>query len=567
MPFVKHRLPCNVCGGSDPVSVDEDGAGFCFSCRHYFKQYDTPEVQPDTVKDIQKYQHKSESFSQSKCYDAIADRGISKETAKKYGVQVSKAGNGSIVRHYYPYYEGTELSGTKIRKTENKDFAWVGDGKKGDLFGQNLFSKGGKYLTIVEGELDAMAAYQMQGSKYPVVSVKSGSSALKDCKESYEWIDSYENIVVCFDNDDVGIKSALEVAELFGGKTMIVKHQDNYKDACDYLKANQQSLFIKVWWQAERFVPDGIVLSSQLRDEVMADLEMPFCSYPWDCLNLMLYGMRKAELITLTAGTGVGKSTVVKQLQEEIFKHTDEKIGVLSLEESVATAALGLMSLSANKLLHLPTKEQMMKHILKDPNNIYRKPKLANSISQEEKQKAFEDILSGGRFLFLKHVGKFDMDSVLNKIKYLAKAEDCGVIVLDHISILVGMAMGVGSDERKAIDAVMHSLRAVVEETGVSLIAISHLSKASGNRDSHEEGGRVRLGDLRGSNAIAQLSNIAIALEGNRQADDPEERNMTIVRILKNRFSGETGIAGYLKYDSQTGRLNEVDEYDCGEVL
>tara|TARA_R110002050_G_scaffold198054_1_gene332866 strand:- start:1287 stop:2990 length:1704 start_codon:yes stop_codon:yes gene_type:complete len=567
MPFVKHRLPCNVCGGSDPVSVDEDGAGFCFSCRHYFKQYDTSEVQPDTVKDIQKYQHKSESFSQSKCYAAIADRGISKETAKKYGVQVSKAGNGSIVRHYYPYYEGTELSGTKIRKTENKDFAWVGDGKKGDLFGQNLFSKGGKYLTIVEGELDAMAAYQMQGSKYPVVSVKSGSSALKDCKESYEWIDSYENIVVCFDNDDVGIKSALEVAELFGGKTMIVKHQDNYKDACDYLKANQQSLFIKVWWQAERFVPDGIVLSSQLRDEVMADLEMPFCSYPWDCLNLMLYGMRKAELITLTAGTGVGKSTVVKQLQEEIFKHTDEKIGVLSLEESVATAALGLMSLSANKLLHLPTKEQMMKHILKDPNNIYRKPKLANSISQEEKQKAFEDILSGGRFLFLKHVGKFDMDSVLNKIKYLAKAEDCGVIVLDHISILVGMAMGVGSDERKAIDAVMHSLRAVVEETGVSLIAISHLSKASGNRDSHEEGGRVRLGDLRGSNAIAQLSNIAIALEGNRQADDPEERNMTIVRILKNRFSGETGIAGYLKYDSQTGRLNEVDEYDCGEVL
>jgi len=459
------------------------------------------------------------------------------------------------------------LSGTKIRKTENKDFAWIGDGKKGDLFGQNLFSKGGKYLTIVEGELDAMAAYQMQGSKYPVVSVKSGSSALKDCKESYEWIDSYENIVVCFDNDDVGIKSALEVAELFGGKTMIVKHQDNYKDACDYLKANQQSLFIKVWWQAERFVPDGIVLSSQLRDEVMADLEMPFCSYPWDCLNLMLYGMRKAELITLTAGTGVGKSTVVKQLQEEIFKHTNEKIGVLSLEESVATAALGLMSLSANKLLHLPTKEQMMKHILKDPNNIYRKPKLANSISQEEKQKAFEDILSGGRFLFLKHVGKFDMDSVLNKIKYLAKAEDCGVIVLDHISILVGMAMGVGSDERKAIDAVMHSLRAVVEETGVSLIAISHLSKASGNRDSHEEGGRVRLGDLRGSNAIAQLSNIAIALEGNRQADDPEERNMTIVRILKNRFSGETGIAGYLKYDSQTGRLNEVDEYDCGEVL
>ena len=567
MTFVKTRLPCSECGGSDPVAVDENGAGFCFSCRHVFKQYDTTEVQTDTVRDIKGYQEKSESYSNPKCFGAISDRGISKETAQKYGVQISRTNGGGIARHYYPYYDGTELVGTKVRKVEDKGFTWIGDAKKGNLFGQHLFSKGGKYLTLVEGELDALAAYQMQGSKYPVVSVKSGSSALKDCKESYEWIDSFETIVVCFDGDDVGHKAATQVAELFGGKTLIVKHSENYKDACDYLKYNQQSMFIKIWWQAERYVPDGIVLSSQLRDEVMAELEMPFCSYPWDCLNLMLYGMRKAELITLTAGTGVGKSTVVKQLQEEIFKHTSEKIGVLSLEESVATAALGLMSLSANKLLHLPTKEQMMKHILKDPNNIYRKPKLAESISVEEKQKAFEDILSGGRFLFLRHVGKFDMDSVLNKIKYLAKAEDCGVIVLDHISILVGMAMGVGNDERKAIDAVMHNLRAVVEETGVSLIAISHLSKTGASRDSHEEGGRVRLGDLRGSNAIAQLSNIAIALEGNRQADDPEERNMTVVRILKNRFSGETGIAGYLKYDSQTGRLNEVDEYNCGEVL
>jgi len=278
----------------------------------------------------------------------------------------------------------------------------------------------------------------------------------------------------------------------------------------------------------------------------------------------MLYGMRKAELITVTAGTGVGKSTVVKQLQEEIFKFTNEKIGVLSLEESVATSALGLMSLSANKLLHLPTKQQMMSHILKNPHNIHRKPKLADSISIEEKQKAYNEILSDGRFLFLRHVGKFDMESVLNKIRYLAKAEDCGVIVLDHISILVGMSMGIGNDERKAIDSVMHNLRSITEETGVALIAISHLSKSD---SSPEEGGRVRLRDLRGSNSIAQLSNIAIALEGNRQAENPEERNMTVVRILKNRFSGETGIAGYLKYDSQTGRLNEVDDYDCGEIL
>ena len=62
-------------------------------------------------------------------------------------------------------------------------------------------------------------------------------------------------------------------------------------------------------------------------------------------------------------------------------------------------------------------------------------------------------------------------------------------------------------------------------------------------------------------------SNIAIGLEGNRQAEDPEEQNMTVVRVLKNRYSGETGVAGYLKYDSTTGRLNEVDDYEArGEL-
>ncbi len=562
MPFVKYKQPCSECGGSDPVSVNDDGSAYCFSCNTFFPNYDgTSEVQPKQFKDNVVY---DEFIHPKMGFNPLTDRGISKETCKTYGVMSTIDGR----EHSYPYYsDSLDPIAHKIRKPE-KQFAWTGRSKdERKLFGEQLFTKGGKFVTLFEGECDAMAGYQMTGSKYPCVSITGAAAGLKDCKSSYEFLDSFANIVVCFDGDKAGQKAALEVAELFGGKTSIVKHTEGFKDACDYLSKGKSATYVNLWWNAEKFTPEGIARSSELYNEVMADLEMPFCSYPWDCLNLMLYGMRKAELVTLTAGTGVGKSTVVKQIQEEIFNHTTEKVGVLSLEESVATAALGLMSLSANKLLHLPTQEQMKRHILKDPANIYRKPKLALTITQEEKEEAFKAMLSNDRFLFLRHVGKHDMESVLNKIRYLAKAEDCGVIVLDHISILVGMAMGIGSDERKAIDAVMHNLRAVVEETGVTLIAISHLSKAGGNRDSHEEGGRVRLGDLRGSNAIAQLSNIAIALEGNRQADDPEERNMTIVRVLKNRFSGETGVAGYLKYDSETGRLNEVDDYDCGEVL
>ena len=50
-----------------------------------------------------------------------------------------------------------------------------------------------------------------------------------------------------------------------------------------------------------------------------------------------------------------------------------------------------------------------------------------------------------------------------------------------------------------------------------------------------------------------------IALERNQQAEDEVEANTTTVRILKNRYTGETGIACYLHYDSNTGRMTQVD--------
>jgi hypothetical protein len=47
------------------------------------------------------------------------------------------------------------------------------------LFGQNLYySKGfGKYVTVCEGEIDAMSAYELLGSKWPVVSIKNGAQS------------------------------------------------------------------------------------------------------------------------------------------------------------------------------------------------------------------------------------------------------------------------------------------------------------------------------------------------------------------------------------------------------
>jgi twinkle protein len=139
----------------------------------------------------------------------------------------------------------------------------------------------------------------------------------------------------------------------------------------------------------------------------------------------------------------------------------------------------------------------------------------------------------------------------------MAKALDCKWIFLDHLSILVSGNEEFG-DERKSIDVLMTKLRSLVEETGIGLLLVSHLRRPTGDKG-HEDGREVSLSHLRGSASIAHLSDSVIALERNQQAEDEQQANTTTVRVLKNRYSGDTGIACYLYYDRDTGRMSQVD--------
>tara|TARA_R110002110_G_scaffold251513_1_gene467353 strand:- start:59 stop:484 length:426 start_codon:yes stop_codon:yes gene_type:complete len=116
-------------------------------------------------------------------------------------------------------------------------------------------------------------------------------------------------------------------------------------------------------------------------------------------------------------------------------------------------------------------------------------------------------------------------------------------------------------DERRGIDAIMHRIRTLVEETGAGVILVSHLRRVDGNKG-HENGIETGLSHLRGSQSIAQLSDCVISLERNQQSDDPLEASTTRVRILKSRYTGDVGLATHLVFDNETGRLSEVDGDD-----
>jgi twinkle protein len=149
-----------------------------------------------------------------------------------------------------------------------------------------------------------------------------------------------------------------------------------------------------------------------------------------------------------------------------------------------------------------------------------------------------------------------DVDNIVSKVRYFAKVAGCDYVFLDHISIVVSAQNN--GDERKAIDEIMTKLRMMVQETGISLVVVSHLKRPENK--GHEEGAATSLAQLRGSGAIAQLSDMVVGLERNGQHADPIERNTTRVRVLKNRFSGTTGPACALLYSTATGRMTERDE-------
>ena len=85
-------------------------------------------------------------------------------------------------------------------------------------------------------------------------------------------------------------------------------------------------------------------------------------------------------------------------------------------------------------------------------------------------------------------------------------------------------------------------------------ILVSHLRRTQSDHN-HEEGARVTIGQLRGSASIAQLSDGVIGLERDQQ--DSSKQAITTVRVLKNRYSGETGVASQLAYDLDTCKFTE----------
>ena len=530
--FLRHES-CPECGSSDALAIYDNGGQHCFGSGCDYHVFGTGEV-PMTTQELPK----AKPLNMGGVVAAIPQRRLSQETCSRFGVTVEYSSTGEIQKHYYPYYnsESGDICAAKVRDVKTKGFHATGDMSGAGFFGQQQCS-GNKYITITEGELDALSVFEMFNKQYDVVSLRSGASnAAKEIKEQLEWLESYENIVICFDNDKAGEAALEQVKDLFSpNKLRICKLP--VKDASDMLMANRVKDFTQLWWNAKVYRPDGIVAGTETWDTLVEKRQVKSIPYPWEGLNHITRGHRPYELVTITSGSGMGKSQFIREIEYDLLRRCEGNIGVLALEEDLARTSLGIMSVAANRPLHLEEDTPV-----------------------DQLRPFWEATLGTGRYYLFDHWGSTSADNLLARVRYMAKALDCRYVVLDHLSIVVSSQES--GDERKAIDEIMTKLRTLVAETGIGLFLVSHLRRSQGK--AHEDGAQISLGELRGSQAIAQLSDIVIGMERDQQNANEDIRNTTTVRVLKNRYTGETGPACWLQYDRSTGRMTEVANPEIG---
>lgn len=550
--LVKSNLPCPDCGSSDALAIYDDGHTSCFSCSKVTQSNKVRSdlnlnIIPRKERKVSELEVGGEFVAARSNTDEFLDRGIDEDVCAKFGVKAKKDSSGQVEKIIFPYFDESGnyvAQKMRVRGIAGKGL-WKGTASEGTLFGQNLFQNG-KKLMVVEGEWDALAAYQLFGKRWPVVSIKNGADKtgtgpVNEFKKQYDYFRNFDEVIICFDNDEPGRISAEKCAQILPvGKAKIMT-LSKYKDANEYLKAGAVKEFTDAFWNARALMPQGIVLGSELLPRIEKKLAERKARngvlYPWDGVNKMTYGIRRGEMITMVAGTGVGKSAVIGHMAHHILKTTSEKIALMMMEESVEMANLRLMSIEGRKPLHLPDTEYTAEELK------YLADQTIHLKDEEEND----------RVIAFDHFGSNSIDEIMYRVDHFA-ALGCKYIFLDHISIIVSDQQS--GDERRALDEIATKLRTKVQEHDLCLFLVSHLRRPSSKP--HEEGGQTSLADIRGTAGIGQLSDLVLGLERNGQADDPIERNTTKIRVLKNRFSGATGLATELFFDHGTGLLTEI---------
>ena len=558
--LLESRLPCvdtENCGSSDGLHAYEDGL-FCFVCSNMWgpgtpefddymgeKTFDTEDTEiirkpssPTRTQQKPKSSIKKGQFP----YDTArivswTDRKISTPVMEFFGVRTH------LNEVAFPYHYENNIIGYKIKKTDVKSFRC--EGQVNGLWGQKHFPAKGRKLIITEGELDALsvaeANYKKYKKIYPVVSMGSASND-KVLIDNLDYIRQFEEVHLWLDNDQVGSRALNKAIKIIGyHKVRIVKSP--YKDANQALMNGGTDVVHQAIWNSVEISPGNIVKGSETWELYKKSKNMVVIPWPpfLRRLNDKIYGRWLNSITIMCAGTGVGKSTFLKEDIYHLLTTTEMKIGVCFLEEAIGGTVSDLISIHLNKRVGLPD----------------------TVVSEDEEREAWEAVFGDDRILMLDHQGSVSDGSLIDKLEYMIH-QGCQCVILDHVTIAVSEDPA-ATHSNQALDSFMSSLLKLVTKHPVWIGVVSHLRKVGTNQQTFESGGEITEDDMKGSGSLKQISFQTLAISRNKGADDDQERNTSKIYVLKDRKTGQTGPAGSYAYNTVTGRLYDPEDAEIGQ--
>lgn len=254
------------------------------------------------------------------------ERGLTLETLRRFGV-------GYNQRHIiFPYFREGKLvfakhlalerteKGKKDMFTRNYSFD---KGCQHILFGHQAIEKPSRNVCITEGEIDAMTIAQFKLPDLDCASIPFGASTAKEQAIKQKWIDNefdyleqYEIIYLCLDNDDDGLETTRYILDRLGhDRCRLVKLP--YKDANECVarekmsREDMQACFLAARPLQHPDICTPLSLAQEVRDRIRNIYhERKGYKLPWEAHQQKI--IFEPKRLTLWTGiTGHGKSQLL----------------------------------------------------------------------------------------------------------------------------------------------------------------------------------------------------------------------------------------------------------------
>jgi Toprim-like/DnaB-like helicase C terminal domain len=584
MAEFKYHIKCDKCGSSDGKAVYSDSSTFCWVCKNATLSDEYKEALKENTKVKQFKQIKKENMQFKDESPKNVKPVIDPDVAKQIKSSTSNSGNGfrSIkdetytyfgVRHafneetgevqeqYYPCTQDGQLTGYKIREVPKNFRSIARTGADCELFGQFRFNRGGKYVLLVEGELDALSAYQMlkdyaksKNSDFEtaVVSPTTGANSKKQVQAQYKFFDTFDNIILAYDNDKAGKEAAEDILKyLPKGKVKVL--QMRHKDPNEYLMADDNKNFIQDFYNARVQMPVGVLASTDIYQKMLNTSNQEKITLPpaFSKLNAMLGGgLTLGHAYTCSGVTGGGKTALSNEMIYHWIFNSPYTVGVVSLELNAAQYGEVLLSRHLqNKIAKLNPEEK---------SKFLRSDKVV-AASKE----LFEKEDGSPRFMLVE-----DRDSTFEQfqevVEQMVISAGVQLIVIDPWTD-IGID-GLSIDEQAVA---MKWIKSMIKSHNCTFFLINHVRKGQSGQKDQSSGGMITESDIMGSSSVMKSASANILLVRNKLAEDALERNSTRLYLSKNRLLSDTGPAGTIYYDSDTHTLHDLDTWlnDNGMVV